>query len=171
MPSSRRPNGPIDPLSNQGGVPQIVGVVLYTQNILLVELAAVLLLVALLGALLLARRPQTESARDTGHEGGDVIPTNYVLILGAVIFTIGAIGVLTRRNALIIVMSVEMMLNSVNLTLIALSRQWNNLNGQVFVFLIMAVAAAEVAVGLAILIAHSRLSNSINVDDVDLMKW
>ena len=100
-----------------------------------------------------------------------MIPTNYFLILGAVIFVIGVIGVLTRRNALIIVMSVEMMLNSVNLTLIALSRQWNDLNGQVFVFMIMAVAAAEVAVGLAILIAQSHLSNSINVDDVDLMKW
>jgi NADH-quinone oxidoreductase subunit K len=100
-----------------------------------------------------------------------VVPTNYFLILSAAIFIIGVIGVLSRRNALIIVMSVEMMLNSVNLTLIALSRQWNNLNGQVFVFMIMAVAAAEVAVGLAILIAHSHLSDSVNIDDVDLMKW
>ena len=76
-----------------------------------------------------------------------MVPTNYYLILSAMIFTIGAMGVLSRRNALIIFMCVEMMLNSVNLTLIAMSRQWDNLNGQVFVFMVMAVAAAEVAVG------------------------
>ena len=74
-----------------------------------------------------------------------MVATNYYLILGALIFIIGAVGVLTRRSALIIMMCVEMMLNSVNLTLIALSRQWDNLNGQIFVFMIMAVAAAEVA--------------------------
>ena len=68
-------------------------------------------------------------------------------------------------------MCVEMMLNSVNLTLIAFARQWDNLNGQVFVFMIMAVAAAEVAVGLAILIAHFNLSKSTNIDDVNVMKW
>jgi NADH-quinone oxidoreductase subunit K len=100
-----------------------------------------------------------------------MIPTEYYLILSALIFIIGAVGVLTRRNALIIFMCVEMMLNSVNLTLIALSQQWGNLNGQIFVFMIMAVAAAEVAVGLAILISHTRHRNSINIDEIDLMKW
>ncbi|MBK8050149.1 MAG: NADH-quinone oxidoreductase subunit NuoK [Anaerolineales bacterium] len=100
-----------------------------------------------------------------------MVPTNYYLILGAMIFAIGAIGVLSRRNALIIFMCVEMMLNSVNLTLIAFARQWNNLNGQIFVFMIMAVAAAEVAVGLAILIAHVHHSKSINIDDINVMKW
>ena len=100
-----------------------------------------------------------------------MVPTNFYLILGAVIFIIGAIGVLSRRNALIIFMCVEMMLNSVNLTLIAFARQWDNLNGQVFVFMVMAVAAAEVAVGLAILIAHFNLSKSTNIDDVNVMKW
>ena len=100
-----------------------------------------------------------------------MIPTSYYLVLGALIFVIGAVGVLTRRNALIIFMCVEMMLNSVNLTLIALSRQWGNLNGQVFVFMIMAVAAAEVAVGLAILIAHTRHSKTINIDEIKLLKW
>jgi NADH-quinone oxidoreductase subunit K len=68
-------------------------------------------------------------------------------------------------------MCVEMMLNSVNLTLIALSRQWGNLNGQVFVFMIMAVAAAEVAVGLAIIIAHSRHTKTTNIDEINLLKW
>ncbi len=100
-----------------------------------------------------------------------MIPTSYVLILGALIFTIGAVGVLVRRNALIIFMCVEMMLNSVNLTLIALSREWGNLNGQIFVFMIMAVAAAEVAVGLALLIANTRHRRSINIDEIDLLKW
>jgi NADH-quinone oxidoreductase subunit K len=81
------------------------------------------------------------------------------------------VGVLSRRNALIIFMCVEMMLNSVNLTLIAMSRHWNNLNGQVFVFIIMAVAAAEVAVGLAIVIAHYYHTKSTNIDDINVMKW
>ncbi|MBI1296346.1 NADH-quinone oxidoreductase subunit NuoK [bacterium] len=100
-----------------------------------------------------------------------MIPTSYYLILAAFIFTIGAVGVLVRRNALIVFMCVEMMLNSVNLTLIALSRQWGNVNGQIFVFIIMAVAAAEVAVGLAILIANTRHRKSINIDEIDLLKW
>jgi NADH-quinone oxidoreductase subunit K len=100
-----------------------------------------------------------------------MIPTSYYLILGAAIFIIGAVGVLTRRSALIILMCVEMMLNSVNLTLIALSRQWGNLNGQIFVFMIMAVAAAEVAVGLAIVIAHTRHTKTTNIDEINLLKW
>ena len=100
-----------------------------------------------------------------------MVSTNLYLILGGLIFTIGAIGVLTRRSALILLMCVELMLNSVNLTLIALSRQWDNLNGQIFVFIIMAVAAAEVAVGLAIVIANSRHNDTTNIDDVKLLKW
>lgn len=100
-----------------------------------------------------------------------MIPISYYLILAALIFAVGATGVLVRRNALIIFMCVEMMLNSVNLTLIALSRQWDNLNGQIFVFMIMAVAAAEVAVGLAILIANTRHRKSINIDEINLLKW
>lgn len=99
-----------------------------------------------------------------------MIPTSYYLILGAVIFLIGAVGVLSRRSALIVFMCVEMMLNSVNLTLIALSRQWGNLNGQIFVFMIMAVAAAEVAVGLAIVIAHNRNVRTTNIDEINLLK-
>lgn len=100
-----------------------------------------------------------------------MLPTSYYLLLGAIIFTIGVVGVLSRRSVLIIFMCVEMMLNSVNLTLIALSRQWGNLNGQIFVFIIMAVAAAEVAVGLAIVISHNRNTNTTNVDEINLMKW
>ncbi len=100
-----------------------------------------------------------------------MIPTTYYLILSALIFVIGAIGVLSRRNVLVILMCVELMLNSVNLTLIAASRQWGNLNGQVFVFMIMAVAAAEVAVGLAIIISHSRLSDTTDISKINLLKW
>ena len=100
-----------------------------------------------------------------------MVPTSYYLVLSAVIFVLGAVGVLTRRNALIIFMCVEMMLNSVNLTLIALSRQWGNINGQVFVLMVMAVAAAEVAVGLAIVIAHYHHTKTTNIDDINLMKW
>jgi NADH-quinone oxidoreductase subunit K len=100
-----------------------------------------------------------------------VVPTSYYLVLSSLIFTIGAIGVLTRRSSLILLMCVELMLNSVNLTLVALSRQWDNVNGQIFVFVIMAVAAAEVAVGLAIVIANSRHNDTTNIDDVKLLKW
>ena len=100
-----------------------------------------------------------------------MIETSYYLVLAALIFTVGATGVLLRRNALIIFMCIEMMLNSVNLTLIALARQWGNLEGQIFVFMIMAVAAAEVAVGLAILIANVRHRESINIDEINLLKW
>ncbi len=100
-----------------------------------------------------------------------MVPTSYYLFLSAAIFVVGAVGVLSRRNALIVFMCVELMLNSVNLSLIALSRQWGNLNGQVFVFMIMAVAAAEVAVGLAILIAHNRNAKTTNIDEINLLKW
>lgn len=100
-----------------------------------------------------------------------MVPTSYYLFLSAAIFVVGAVGVLSRRNALIIFMCVELMLNSVNLSLIALSRQWGNLNGQIFVFMIMAVAAAEVAVGLAILIAHNRNVKTTNIDEINLLKW
>ncbi len=100
-----------------------------------------------------------------------MVSVNLYLVLSAIIFVIGAVGVLTRRNALIIFMCVEMMLNSVNLTLVAFSYQWGNLNGQIFVFMIMAVAAAEVAVGLAILIAHQRHTDTTNIDEINLLKW
>ncbi|MCY3900766.1 MAG: NADH-quinone oxidoreductase subunit NuoK [Caldilineaceae bacterium] len=100
-----------------------------------------------------------------------MVETSYYLVLAALIFTVGATGVLLRRNALIIFMCIEMMLNSVNLTLIALARQWGDLEGQIFVFMIMAVAAAEVAVGLAILIANVRHRKSINIDEINLLKW
>lgn len=99
-----------------------------------------------------------------------MVPVQYYLILSALLFTIGAVGVLSRRSILIIIMCVELMLNSVNLTLVAMSRQWGNLNGHVFVFMVIAVAAAEVAVGLAILISHTRFSDTTNIDEINLLK-
>ncbi len=99
-----------------------------------------------------------------------MVPTTYYLVLAAVIFAIGALGVLIRRNALIIFMCVEMMLNSVNLTLVALAQQWGNLVGQVFVFIVVAVAAVEVAIGLAIVMAIVRHKDTTNVDEINLLR-
>jgi len=93
------------------------------------------------------------------------------LILAALLFCIGVAGVLTRRNALIIFMSIELMLNAANLTFIAFSRFLHNVDGQVFVFFVMAVAAAEVAVGLAIIVTIFRQKDSVDIDQVNLMKW
>ena len=98
-------------------------------------------------------------------------PIAYFLILSAVLFTIGTVGVLVRRNALVIFMSVELQLNAVNLSLVAFSRQAGNLNGQVLAFFSMVVAAAEVVVGLAIIVALFRRRRSANVDDVNLLRW
>jgi NADH-quinone oxidoreductase subunit K len=100
-----------------------------------------------------------------------MVPTTFYLLLAAFIFAIGAFGVLVRRNALIIFMCIELMLNSVNLSLVALSNLWGNLNGQVFVFIVMAVAAVEVAVGLAIVMAVVRHKDTTNVDEINLLKW
>jgi NADH-quinone oxidoreductase subunit K len=98
------------------------------------------------------------------------IPTEYYLILSAIIFVIGALGVLVRRNALIIFMCVEMMLNAVNLSLIALALQFGQLTGQIVVFFVMAVAAAEVAVGLAIVMAYIRHRDTIDIDEINLLQ-
>jgi NADH-quinone oxidoreductase subunit K len=99
------------------------------------------------------------------------IPLSYYLALSGVLFTIGVAGVLTRRNAIIVFMSIELMLNSVNLTLVAFSSFMGDPRGQVFVFFVMAVAAAEAAVGLAIVIALFRNKQTVNIDEINIMKW
>jgi NADH-quinone oxidoreductase subunit K len=96
---------------------------------------------------------------------------NSYLIVSAVLFAIGTIGVLTRKNVIVMFMCIELMLNAVNLTFVAFSRHLGNLDGQVFVFFIMTVAAAEAAVGLALIIAFFNNKESIDVEDVNLMKW
>lgn len=93
-----------------------------------------------------------------------------VILLSAALFVIGAIGVLIRRNALMIFMSVELMLNAANLAFVAFARQWGQLDGQVFVFFIMTVAAAEVAVGLALIVAIFRAKKSTSVDELNQLK-
>jgi NADH-quinone oxidoreductase subunit K len=99
-----------------------------------------------------------------------MISINSYLILGAFLFSIGAVGVFTQKNALIIYMCIELMLNSVNLTFIVFSKFLNDMNGHVFVFMIMTVAAAEAAVGLAIIISLFRNKSTVNVDEINLMK-
>jgi NADH-quinone oxidoreductase subunit K len=100
-----------------------------------------------------------------------VIPIQYYIIVSAALFSIGVLGVLFRRNAIIIFMSVEMMLNSVNMLLVAFSVYHGDANGQVFVFFVMAVAAAEVAVGLAILVTIFKNLHSIDIDELKNLKW
>jgi NADH-quinone oxidoreductase subunit K len=99
-----------------------------------------------------------------------MVPTSYYLILSAVLFVIGAFGVLVRRNVLIIFMCVEMMLNAVNLTFVALAYHFLQINGQIFVLMAMVVAATEVAVGLAIVMTVVRHKDTTNIEDVNLLK-
>ena len=99
-----------------------------------------------------------------------MVPESYYLALSAALFTIGAVGVVIRRNPLVIFMSIELMLNAANLAFVAFSRQMNSLDGQIFVFFVMTVAAAEVAVGLAIIVNLFRLRESVFVDEVNLLK-
>ena len=97
-------------------------------------------------------------------------PISYFVVLSAVLFAIGTVGVLVRKNALVIFMSVELQLNAVNLALVAFSRLHGNLNGQVLAFFSMVVAAAEVVVGLAIIVSLFRRRRSANVDDANLLR-
>jgi NADH-quinone oxidoreductase subunit K len=99
-----------------------------------------------------------------------MVPIEYYVALSAVLFTIGALGVLTRRNAIIIFMSIELMLNSANLLFIAFARMYDILGGQIFVFFVMTVAAAEVAVGLALIVAVFRTKETINIDEASTLK-
>ena len=99
-----------------------------------------------------------------------MIPTSYYLALSAILFAIGVAGVLLRRNAIILFMAIELMLNSANLVFVAYSRQFGELDGQILVFFVMTVAAAEVAVGLALIVTIFRSKTSIDVDDVSMLK-
>ena len=98
-------------------------------------------------------------------------PIAYFVVVSAALFAIGSVGVLVRRNALVFFMSVELQLNAVNLGLVAFSRLHGNLDGQVLAFFSMVVAAAEVVVGLAIIVSVYRRRRSANVDDVSLLRW
>ena len=100
-----------------------------------------------------------------------MIPLSHYLGLSVVLFTIGVLGVVIRRNAIVIFMCIELMLNAVNLSFVAIARSLSSLDGQVIVLLVMTVAAAEAAVGLAIIISIFRTKGTINVDEINLLKW
>ena len=99
-----------------------------------------------------------------------MVPLTYYIALSTVLFTIGALGVLIRRNAIVIFMSVELMLNAANLAFVAFARAYEAVSGQIFVFFVMTVAAAEVAVGLALIVAIFHTKQSIDVDQMNSMK-
>jgi len=100
-----------------------------------------------------------------------MVPTSWYLVLSAVLFAIGAVGVLVRRNIIVVFMAIELMLNAVNLTFVAFARQLGTIDGQVIVFFVMTVAAAEAAVGLAIVISLFRHRPSLNPDSFTALKW
>jgi NADH-quinone oxidoreductase subunit K len=100
----------------------------------------------------------------------NVAPISWFLILGAILFTIGTIGVLVRRNVIVIFLSIELMLNAVNLVFVSFARQLHSMDGQVVVFFVMTVAAAEAAVGLAIILSVFRNRETVNVDELNLLR-
>lgn len=98
------------------------------------------------------------------------VATELFVLLSAILFILGTLGVLLRRNAILVFMSIELMLNAANLALAAFARQWGNVDGQVLIFFVMTIAAAEVAVGLALIVAIFRTKKSINIDELHLFK-
>ncbi len=99
-----------------------------------------------------------------------MVPVPYYLFISSVLFTLGVVGVLVRRNALVVFMSIELMLNAVNLAFVAFARYLGSIDGQVIVFFVLVVAAVEVVVGLAIMVEIFRARDTVNVDDVDLLR-
>ena len=100
-----------------------------------------------------------------------MITITHYLVLSAILFVLGVVGVLMRRNAIVIFMCIELMLNAVNITFVAFAHYLHSMQGQMFVFFTMTVAAAEAAVGLAIIVAVFRNKETVNIDDMNIMKW
>lgn len=100
-----------------------------------------------------------------------MVPLPWYLVFGALLFVIGVVGVLTRRNVIIVLMSIELMLNAVNVTLISFSHYLQDLRGQIFTLFIIAVAASEAAIGLALVISLYRGKSTFNLDEVNVLKW
>ena len=140
------------------GNPQAVGHLLFRSYLLPFEVTSILILIAIMGAVVLARREQL------------MVPISYYLVLSAILFACGVAGFLIKRNIITIFLSIELMLNGVNLTFVAFAAQLKSLDGHIFVFFVMVVAAAEAAVGLAIIIAVFRTRETLNVDRVNLLK-
>ena len=99
-----------------------------------------------------------------------MVPTSFFVLLSAALFTLGVLGVLVRRNALVVFMSVELMLNAANLSLVAFAQRWQSAGGQIIVFFVITVAAAEVAVGLALLVAIFRTKRTTDIDEISTLK-
>ena len=100
-----------------------------------------------------------------------MITTTHYMVLSAALFTLGVVGVMTRRNVIIVLMSIELMLNAVNINLVAISHQLGNVLGQVFAVFIVVIAAAEAAVGLGIILAFYRNKETVNIDEMNLLRW
>ena len=100
-----------------------------------------------------------------------MVPLSAYLVLSGILFSIGVIGFLVRRNTIVLFMSIELMLNAANLAFVAFSRYLNSMDGQIFVFFVMTVAAAEAVVGLAIILAVFRTKETVNADEINLMNW
>jgi len=125
------------------------------------EIASVLLLVAMIGAVVMAKKRRNAA----------MLPIENYLFLSLALFIIGVIGVVTRRNVIVVLMSIELILNAVNINLVAFSRLYGDVAGQVFALFIIADAAAEAAVGLGIIIAFSGTGETVLADEMDLLKW
>ena len=171
---------------NEGGNTRALAEVLFRDYFLPFEVTSILLIIAAIAAMVLAQRQAraiTQAEIGSGpHDRGSSrrrgrgavrvrTPIAYFLMLSGILFAIGTVGVLIRKNALLIFMSVELQLNAVNLSLVAFCRMHNELDGQVLAFFSMVVAAAEVVVGLAIIVAIYRRRRSVNVDEVRELRW
>ena len=150
----------------------VLSQVLFHELLLPFEVTSVLILIAILGAVALARAdPRTgrKDGRQVSFLQNDV-PLSWYLLLSAALFALGIVGFLIKRNLITVFMSIELMLNAVNLSFVTFAYQWHAVKGQIFVFFVMMVAAAEAAVGLAIIIAVFRARATLSVDRIDLMK-
>ncbi len=166
-----RLRAPADPQATNGTV-QAIAEPLFGEWVLAFEATALLLTIAAAGAIALAshRRPSAVRRAGDGGRVSLVVTPGWYMTLAAILFGIGALGILVRRNALVMFMCIELMLNAVNLTFIAAGRALGNLDGQLAVFFVLVVAAAEVVVGLAIIVAIFRLRQTASVDDLTEMK-
>ena len=146
---------------------------LFTKLLLPFEVTSVLILIAILGAVALASHDGSSGRKDwwaMNLNFAQEVPLSWYLILSAMLFSLGVVGFLIKRNLITVFMSIELMLNGVNLSFVTFAQQWHAVKGQIFVFFVMMVAAAEAAVGLAIIIAVFRARATLAVDRIDLMK-
>ncbi len=140
---------------------------LYTKYLVPFEVVSVVLLVAMIGAIVFGRR---SAALKPGEGGRDMIDATHYVVLSLILFCLGLIGVMMRRNFITVLMSLELMFNAVNLNLIAFSFRLSDLAGQVLAIFVITVAAAEAAIGLGLIIALVRLKDTVALDEADVMR-